>query len=170
MTSQCENRVLIVGTHTPTTETLAGALSDAGSTIVCDVVEDARECLDVLQGSETTPDIVVFDLEQSPGSVFDPDRSADDAFDPDRSADDVFELFERRDDDATLRRVPIVVLSGTNDPETIDRWYERGVTGVVRRPDTEDGFVALAETFAEYWFSNARLPRDRDVSVGESWR
>ena len=65
-------------------------------------------------------------------------------------------------DDPDLRRVPVVVLTGSEAPEDVAGCYERHAAAYLTKPVDPQGFVALVESLADFWFSLARLPPTPD--------
>ena len=60
-------------------------------------------------------------------------------------------------EDPALRRVPVVVLSSSQDASDVRRSYELGASHVVK-PQDLDGLLAIAEAIARYWFATVTLP------------
>lgn len=57
-----------------------------------------------------------------------------------------------------LRRLPVVVLSGSDDRSDIARCYEGYANAYLTKPSDPDGFVSLVETIDRFWFTQATLP------------
>lgn len=53
---------------------------------------------------------------------------------------------------------PIIVLSGTDDRETISQRYEAGANAFISKPDGLDGYTAVAAAVIDSWFSTAEFP------------
>jgi CheY-like chemotaxis protein len=60
--------------------------------------------------------------------------------------------------DATLRQIPIVVLTTSRDSEDVFRTYDLGVNSFITKPNTFAGLVDLMRTWTQYWFEIAELP------------
>lgn len=60
--------------------------------------------------------------------------------------------------DATLRRIPIVVLTTSKAEEDILRSYDLGVSSFITKPVTFEGLVALMKTLGKYWLEFVELP------------
>ena len=50
-----------------------------------------------------------------------------------------------------LRRLPVVVLTSSNNDADMRQAYELGANGYLVKPGTHDGFQDMARVFAEYW-------------------
>lgn len=138
-------RVLVVEDHQPTAKLLVTALEEVAPSVSTTVVGDGRECLSVLRnesGSGTAPDIVLLDLD-----LPDVDGHA---------------VLEERAETPSLRTIPVIVLSETNDPDTIDRCYRRGANSFISKPDGFDGYLSIATSVVDYWLSTVDLPRTRE--------
>ena len=62
--------------------------------------------------------------------------------------------------DASLRRIPVVVLTTSRAEEDIVRSYDLGVSSFITKPVTFDGLVAVMHTLGEYWLDVVELPLD----------
>jgi CheY-like chemotaxis protein len=60
--------------------------------------------------------------------------------------------------DATLRRIPIVVLTTSKAEEDILRTYDLGVNSYVTKPVTFKSLVELVKILGRYWFEVVELP------------
>jgi CheY-like chemotaxis protein len=63
--------------------------------------------------------------------------------------------------DATLRHIPIVVLTTSKAEEDILRTYDLGVSSFITKPVTFDGLVDLVKGLMHYWFEIVTLPPQR---------
>jgi CheY-like chemotaxis protein len=59
---------------------------------------------------------------------------------------------------APLNRVPIVMLTSSEQQADINRSYELGANSYLQKPDQHDGLISLLHTFHEYWFARNSLP------------
>lgn len=50
-----------------------------------------------------------------------------------------------------LRRVPVVVLTSSNNNADMRQAYELGANGYLVKPGTQDNFQTMARAFADYW-------------------
>lgn len=75
---------------------------------------------------------------------------------------DGLEVLEEIADDPDLRRIPVIVLTGSEAEEDIVRSYEEHANAYLTKPVTPDAFTDLARTFEEFWFDVVRLPPTND--------
>lgn len=61
--------------------------------------------------------------------------------------------------DPVTRRLPIVVMTSSNDQADIDRCYDAGANSYVVKPVNLDGFLAAIARLRDYWFQIVVLPR-----------
>ena len=133
--------VLVVEDHPPTAKLVSTAFDEVDSSISTQIVRDGSECLDVLRGADDSiadPDLVLLDL----ALLY----------------VDGFTVLKTRTEDAALRHTPVIVLSDSDDPETVLRCYEYGANTFIPKPDDFDGFLSIAEDVVDYWSSTAELP------------
>ena len=62
--------------------------------------------------------------------------------------------------DATLREIPIVVLTTSKDEEDILRSYNLGANSYITKPVTFEGLVEVIKSLGKYWFEIVELPID----------
>lgn len=60
--------------------------------------------------------------------------------------------------DPDLRRIPVVVLTTSNDEEDVLRTYDLGVNSFITKPVTFAGLVEAMRTWTRYWFELVELP------------
>lgn len=107
------------------------------------VVDDGDDTVDFLrqQGryeSVPRPDLVLFDLNL-----------------PGRDGHDVLEAIE---DAPQLRRLPVIVLTGSNRSEDIVTCYRTHANAYVPKPSTLEEFVSLVTAIEAFWLDHAQLP------------
>ena len=61
--------------------------------------------------------------------------------------------------DPATKRLPVVVMTGSNDQADIDRCYDAGANSYVVKPVNLDGFLAAIARLRDYWFKIVVLPR-----------
>jgi len=61
-----------------------------------------------------------------------------------------------------LRRIPVVVLTGSDAEEDIVESYENYVNAYLTKPIDPDEFVDLARSFENFWFQLVELPPTLD--------
>lgn len=60
--------------------------------------------------------------------------------------------------DATLKRIPVIILTTSKAEEDIIRTYDLGVNSFITKPVTFDGLVDVTQTLSHYWFEIVALP------------
>lgn len=63
--------------------------------------------------------------------------------------------------DTSLRDIPIVVLTTSDDEKDIAECYENGANTFIKKPVDLDGFFGAIERLKEYWFEIAILPKNK---------
>ena len=134
-------RVLVVDDHEPTARLIATVMEAAGKSISTQIVRDGRECLAVLKGEipdSRTPDLVLLDL--------------------DLPVVDGQSVLEQRRGEGSLQRIPTIVLSGSDDQDTIRTCYELGANAFIAKPGNLDEYDEVAASITDFWVSTASLP------------
>lgn len=67
--------------------------------------------------------------------------------------------------DASLRSLPVVVLTTSDQEVDIVRSYNLGCNSFITKPVDPAAFVAVAGEISSYWFDLVRLPRASNVGV-----
>lgn len=62
--------------------------------------------------------------------------------------------------DAETRAVPVIVFSGSDSRADVRAAYDNRANAYLTKPTDPDEFVETVRTFARFWLSTARLPRD----------
>ncbi len=70
------------------------------------------------------------------------------------------EALARIKSDASLRRIPVVVLTTSKAEEDVFRSYDLGANSYITKPVTFDSLVNVVRGLAEYWFGIVMLPGD----------
>ena len=60
--------------------------------------------------------------------------------------------------DESLRRIPVVVLTTSNDEQDVLRTYDLGVNSFITKPVTFGGLVEAMGAWSRYWFELVELP------------
>jgi CheY-like chemotaxis protein len=63
--------------------------------------------------------------------------------------------------DPRTKRIPVVVLGGSDDPEQTSGWYDVGANTYIVKPVTFLALVRLMKVFTAYWLETAELPPDQ---------
>ena len=61
---------------------------------------------------------------------------------------------------ASLRKIPVIVLTTSKAEEDIIRSYELGVNSFITKPVTFDELVEVTRQIGRYWFGIVELPND----------
>jgi len=97
------------------------------------VVEDGQDALDYLSGTESAalPALTLLDLKlpRVPG----------------------LEVLRRIRADARLRRIPVVMLTSSNEEQDVITSYDLGVNSYIRKPVDFNQFVRAVEQLGLYW-------------------
>jgi len=62
--------------------------------------------------------------------------------------------------DASLRKIPVVILTTSTADEDIARSYDLGVSSFITKPVTFEGLVAAIKSLGHYWFAVVELPHE----------
>jgi len=57
-----------------------------------------------------------------------------------------------------LRKIPIVIMTVSNDPRDIARCYEAGANSFITKPFDFDQLLKTFEIFKQYWLERVQLP------------
>ena len=68
------------------------------------------------------------------------------------------EVLSQVKQDETLRSIPVVVLSTSNNPKDIRAYYQTGVNSYLIKPINAIEFKRTMQVFMEYWFDAIVLP------------
>lgn len=60
--------------------------------------------------------------------------------------------------DASLRSIPVVILTTSKADEEVQRAYDLGANSFIVKPVSFDGLVNAVRVLTQYWFSIVRLP------------
>src|SRR5579863_7477173 len=70
-----------------------------------------------------------------------------------------FEVLEFLKSDPRLRKLPVVVLSGSSSQQEIERCYAAGANSYFCKPTGIQQVFDMAAELVSYWFEYARLPK-----------
>ena len=59
----------------------------------------------------------------------------------------------------SLRKIPVVVLTTSNDERDVKACYELGANTYIQKPVDFDGLISAIQRLKEYWFEIAVLPK-----------
>lgn len=113
-------------------------------------VQDGEELMDYLQRrgdysepqSSPRPGLILLDLNM-----------------PRKSGQEALEEIKAN---SSLRRIPIVVLTTSDDEHDIVRSYDLGVSSFITKPVTFDGLVEVMKAFGKYWIEIVAVPQSDD--------
>jgi two-component system response regulator len=60
----------------------------------------------------------------------------------------------------SLKQIPVVVLTTSDDERDISACYELGANTYIQKPVDFDGLIGAIQRLKEYWFEFALLPKD----------
>lgn len=123
----------------------ADALSEARLMNPLVFVEDGEELLEFLRGDGRYADTPTL-------------RPAVILLDLNMPRMDGREALERIKADASLRQIPVVVLTTSAEEQDIVASYDLGVAGYVTKPVTFGELVEVMRSIGDYWFEIVRLP------------
>ncbi len=69
-----------------------------------------------------------------------------------------FELLQEIKAHEILKTLPVIIMSGSNNPEDVQRCYRAGANSFVCKPAQLDEILTLAACLAKYWFLCVKLP------------
>lgn len=64
--------------------------------------------------------------------------------------------------DASLRKIPVIVLTTSRARQDIERCYADGANSYIQKPVDMAGFVNAISRLKEYWFEVALLPKENE--------
>jgi chemotaxis family two-component system response regulator Rcp1 len=108
------------------------------------VVEDGVKAISYLQkeGSyreATSPDLILLDLNM-----------------PRKNGREVLDFIKNDD---TLKTIPVVILTTSDNEEDIERTYELGASCYVTKPVGLEEFQKVVKAFDEFWFTVVKFPK-----------
>jgi len=75
------------------------------------------------------------------------------------------ELLEKVKAHSELRKIPVIMLSSSDDKRDIAKCYDLQASGYVRKPDNYHDLLALVRGITDYWSNTLSLP-DRVQTIG----
>ena len=125
---------------------LAEAFKELDLNVSLNFVSHGEELLDYLQGRNAyagvgtlpRPSLVLMDLNM-------PRMNGNEAL-------------KRIRADANLRKLPVMVLSTSDNPKQIAQAYDDGANAFMTKPGHFDDLLALLRRFGAFWLTEAKLP------------
>ncbi|MFK7741999.1 MAG: response regulator [Planctomycetota bacterium] len=102
-------------------------------------VTDGQKAIRYLDAGMQRPNLILLDL--------------------DRPALTGFDVLRWVRSSASLRHLPILVLTGSSNESDIRKAYEEGANGYLVKSPEFDGMLDMARMIKHYWFSALQLPR-----------
>ena len=140
-------KIIIVEDNPADAKILRMALARRDPEIDTFVLEDGAKAVgyfSTAQKDDFPPDLVLLDLNLPIVSGF-----------------EVLEFVKGHD---TLKKIPIVVLSGSSRQHEIDRCYASGANSYMCKPTGIQQVFDMAEHLVSYWFQHAKLPKDFSIA------
>ncbi len=69
--------------------------------------------------------------------------------------------------DPILRRIPVIVLSTSNDQQDIYQTYDLGANSFITKPVTFAALVEIMKNIGKYWFEIVQLPLENVRGIDE---
>jgi CheY-like chemotaxis protein len=136
-------RIIIVEDNPADAKTLRVALARHDDAIETIVLEDGERAIEYFSGSMTKgdadTDLVLLDLNLPIVSGF--------------------EVLEFLKSDPRLRKLPVVILSGSSSQQEIERCYAVGANSYFCKPTGIQQVFDMAAQLVTYWFDHAKLPK-----------
>jgi CheY-like chemotaxis protein len=68
-----------------------------------------------------------------------------------------------RASESDYRRLPVIILSSSEEPSDINRSYEMGANSYLAKPASTRDFITMAAAFRDYWIELNRDPSIRQL-------
>lgn len=101
------------------------------------IANNGKEALLVLKNKDLIPDMILLDLNM-------PEING-------------IEFLKKVKKDDSLKRIPLVVLTTSNDTNDISECYEIGVSGYILKPLKYQDYLTIIERTLNYWSANELL-------------
>jgi two-component system, chemotaxis family, response regulator Rcp1 len=76
---------------------------------------------------------------------------------PGRSGHEVLERMKLSEE---LRRIPVVVLTSSDNPHDVERAYRNQASGFIPKPSEMEGYLDVVNSVRQYWFQTVIRPRE----------
>ena len=133
--------VLLVEDSPTQVKAIKAAIEQSSALELFEVVEDGQQALDVLAGDASDgvavrPELVLLDLNLPKL--------------------DGLEVLRKMKADSDWRTIPVVLLMGESDSETVSEAYALGVSTCIEKPITFEEYASLLSAIGNYWALAAR--------------
>ena len=125
---------------------LKRAFLRAGLDVHLKVARDGEEVIQYLGGSEPYADRDEFPL---PGLLI---------LDLKMPRTDGFEVLEWVRKQSGLRRLLVVVMTSSDEPQDVDRAYDLGANSFLRKPDDFTNLIKISQKLHDYWMETNLSP------------
>lgn len=132
-------KIIIIEDNPADAKTLRFALLRRDAGIETTVLEDGARAIEYFNDDADLPDLVLLDLNLPIVSGF--------------------EVLEFLKSDPQLRKLPVVVLSGSSSQDEIERCYAAGANSYFCKPTGIQQVFDMASEIISYWFEQAKLPK-----------
>jgi CheY-like chemotaxis protein len=139
-------RIALVEDNPSEAQIIEMALRKTGEPLQIVLLEDGVEAMDYLSRTRDPCDLVLLDLNLP--------------------RLDGFEILGRVRRDDQLRSLPVVVLSGSSNPEEVARCYRTGANSYICKPLHLDEIFAMAAHVVNYWAKTVRIPSKLFATTG----
>ena len=135
------SRVLLVEDNADDEALTVRALRKLDPACVVDVARDGQQAVDYLNGGEVArPDLILLDLKL-----------------PKLNGIEVLRVARSNE---TMRTVPTVMLTSSDEPSDLMGSYEAGASGFVRKPVGYEEYVDVVRALGRFWLQvNLRPPK-----------
>jgi CheY-like chemotaxis protein len=100
--------------------------------------DDVMPCLEQNAAGQQLPDLILLDKNTPSG--------------------DSFGVLSRIKQHPVYRKIPVVVISGSNFRQDVEKAYELGANSYIQKPANNKLTVEKISSFADYWFKTVELP------------
>lgn len=133
-------KIVIVEDNPADAKTLRFALARHDPDLVTVVLEDGAKAIEYFKSyMEDEPELVLLDVNLPIVSGF--------------------EVLEFLKSDPQLKKLPVVMLSGSSNQQEIERSYAAGVNSYICKPTGIQQVFDMAAELITYWFDTAKLPK-----------